>query len=140
MSLATSANGRLCCRSGLLPIRLASRAFHTPMSRRRAIRSITQHVLTTQLRGLASDGLVRGKIFTEDHSEWSMQSPLLPGRSSPLSKRSLRADTITGTQHWGASIAKAADQAPRRVTESANVLRIFVTCRKHRETKRRTSL
>jgi len=50
----TSANGRLCCRSGLLPIRLASSAFCTPMSRRRAIPGITQHVLTTQLRGLAS--------------------------------------------------------------------------------------
>jgi hypothetical protein len=35
---------------------------------------------------------------------------------------------------------RAADQAPRRVTESANVLRIFVACRKHRETKRWTSL
>jgi hypothetical protein len=30
----------------------------------------------------------------------------------------------------------ADDQGPRHVTESANVPRIFATCRKHRETKR----
>ena len=35
------------------------------MSRRRAIPGITQHMLTTQLRELESDGLVRCEIFAE---------------------------------------------------------------------------
>jgi DNA-binding HxlR family transcriptional regulator len=35
------------------------------MSRRRAIPGITQHMQTTQLRELESDGLVRCKIFAE---------------------------------------------------------------------------
>jgi hypothetical protein len=39
--------------------------------------------------------------------EWSMQSPLLPGRSRPLSTRSLSAGAITSAPHWGASIAKS---------------------------------
>src|SRR6202163_2994093 len=68
------------------------------------------------------------------HREWSMQSPPLPGRPSPLSTRSLRAGAIASAQHWGVSIAESSRPGSRRVSESANVPPIFVTCRKHRET------
>src|ERR1700680_28304 len=114
MSLATSANGRLCCRSGLLPIRLAWRAFRTAVWRRRT--------------GFSA------RYSPRSHREWSMQSPPLPGRPSPLSTRSLRAGAITSAQHWGVSIAESSRPGSRRVSESANVPPIFVTCRKHRET------
>jgi DNA-binding HxlR family transcriptional regulator len=110
------------------------------MSRRRAIPGITQHMLTTQLRELESDGLVRCKIFAEVPPR--VEYAITPAARALTSV--IDAVFACWRNHERAALgSKHREEQPtklRGVTESANVPRIFVTCRKHRETKRWTSL
>src|ERR1700736_4666923 len=133
MSLATSANGRLCCRSGLLPIRLAWRAFRTPMCRRRGPWHHPAHAdntaSRTRSRWASLQDIRRGTT-----ASGVCNHPRCPGAQVRY-RRGLYVLAQSQARSIGERASRrAADQASRRVSESANVPPIFVTCRKHRET------